>query len=87
MAKSVIRIRTEALDVARRVAGLESNRALAQAMGVAHSTVGRALSGDSAIGGELIAGLLRAFPGLTFDDLFAVDDEAEDADEPELVPA
>lgn len=85
MTKSVIRIRVDRLDVARRVAGYDSNRALAQAMGMSHSTVGRALSGESAIGSELIAGLLRAFPGLAFEDLFTVEEtDDEEADEPEL---
>lgn len=82
--KHTIRIRGDQLDVARRAAGLESNRSLAGAMGVNPSTLGRALNGETQVGGEVIAGLLAAFSGLRFEDLFSLEETDEDADEPEL---
>ncbi|GEL17651.1 helix-turn-helix domain-containing protein [Pseudonocardia asaccharolytica] len=78
--RPTIRIRTDQLDVARRAAGLVSDAALAQAMGMHGATVGRTLSGKAQLGGAFIAGLLKAFPGLSFEDLFAVE-------QPEAIPA
>lgn len=71
--RPTIRIRTEQLDMARRAAGLVNDAALAHAMGVHSATVGRTLSGKAQLGGAFIAGLLRAFPALSFEDLFVVD--------------
>jgi hypothetical protein len=77
--KATIRIRAAQLDVARRVGGLTSNRALAAAMGVHPSTVGRILNGELGIGSDVVAGFLRAFPALTFEQIFEVVDVADSA--------
>ncbi|MFC5993518.1 transcriptional regulator [Pseudonocardia hispaniensis] len=82
-----IRIRAERLDLARRAAGLVTDTALADAMGIHKASVSRTLAGKSQLGGNFIGGLLRAFPGLTFEDLFTLG--ADDAGElrPEAIPA
>lgn len=49
-----------------------NNSQLADATGVAESTVSRVLNGFQAPGEKFIAGLLAAFPHLDFSDLFEV---------------
>jgi plasmid maintenance system antidote protein VapI len=53
-------------------AGLTTNSALALAVGVAESTIGRVLTGQVEVSAAFIASLLGAFPGTRFDDLFEV---------------
>ncbi len=68
---ATIRLRTGSLAKYMAV-GQVSNAMLAERSGVAHSTVARILRGIQAPGERFIAGLLGAFPDLTFDDLFQV---------------
>jgi hypothetical protein len=48
-------------------------------MGVHPSTVGRILNGELGIGSDVVAGFLRAFPALTFEQIFEVVDVADSA--------
>ncbi|MDN5918553.1 MAG: helix-turn-helix domain-containing protein [Pseudonocardia sp.] len=70
---STIRIREDNLALVRAAAGLASNGALAQRMGVAASTVSRTLNGQSSLGVSFIAGVMATFPGVPFGELFAVE--------------
>lgn len=69
---SAIRLRAEQLRQHAAKDGLSSDRAVAERLGVSHTTVMRALSGDIAPGEKLIAATLAAFPDLKFEDLFEV---------------
>lgn len=73
----MIRLRTEHLDIARAVAGLNETTAdLAKAMGMAPSAVGRVLTGKRPVAGDFVNGMKRAFPQLTVEQLFEfVDNE------------
>lgn len=84
---STIRIRYDNLALVRAAAGLVSNGALAQRMGVAPSTVSRTLSGQSALGVPFIAGIMATFPGVPFGELFAVEPADQTAAAPQAVPA
>jgi hypothetical protein len=68
----VIRLRGGQLRRHAGRIGLDSDRAVAERLGVSHTTVMRALSGDIAPGERLIAATLAAFPDLRFEDLFEV---------------
>ncbi|MBB4965756.1 transcriptional regulator [Saccharothrix violaceirubra] len=57
-------------DKAARLAGHPSDYSVSQAMGVNRSTVTRVRAGTLHPGPAFIAGALRAFPPLTFEDLF-----------------
>ncbi len=50
-----------------------SESEFAQSIGVAHSTVNRVLNGKRNPGGKFIAGLLKNFPDLTFEQVFTYD--------------
>jgi hypothetical protein len=69
---SAIRLRVEQLRRHAAKDGLASDRAVAERLGVSHTTVMRAISGDIAPGEKLIAATLAAFPDLKFEDLFEV---------------
>lgn len=71
-----IKIRTDHLEIARIAAGLNTNGALARAMGLDITSVGRTLTGKRAVSSDFIAGLRRAFPGLTFEHLLVIEDDA-----------
>lgn len=71
----MITIRTDTLDVARRVAGYRNIAELARAMGRDRSTVSRTLAGKLEVSADFIAGMRLAFPSLTVDDLFAFDEQ------------
>lgn len=73
---SRIKLRTEQLAKYMPMCGIDSQRALSERIGVAESTVYRVLEGRTAPGEKFIAGILRAFPQLDFDDLFEVVDAA-----------
>ncbi len=72
--QQAVRLRTDQLTKRRANAGLTTNSALALAVGVAESTIGRVLAGQVEVSAAFIAGLLKAFPGSKFDDLFEVVD-------------
>lgn len=67
-----IRIRLDNLSIARATAGLNSDTALAQVMGLHPTTVKRTLTGQAQLGTAFIAALLATFPGVGFDRLFEV---------------
>jgi transcriptional regulator with XRE-family HTH domain len=48
-----------------------SEREFAKAIGVAHSTVNRVLNGKRNPGSKFIAGVLRNFPDLAFEQVFS----------------
>jgi hypothetical protein len=73
LAATVIRIRADQLDFARRLFDYTSDAALAAAMGVHRSTVSRARTTGIA-GADFVTGLRKAFPKATFDDLFVIED-------------
>lgn len=79
MALPTARIRADRLAFARRAAGLDTDAALARAMGMHPSNIARTLSGDSALTHRFVVALLGAFPRLGFDDLL-IDEAAADVE-------
>jgi transcriptional regulator with XRE-family HTH domain len=69
----VRKLKTRVFDVAR-ARGL-SNYALARAMGVSLSQVGRVEREESGFSRAFMVGALRAFPDLSLDDLFYQEEE------------
>jgi len=69
-ATPAVRIRPEAVIQLRNKAGITSNRALAALAGVDQSTLQRVLAGTAEPSSRFISGLMRVFPGSTFEDLF-----------------
>lgn len=67
-----VRLRVDRFDLATRVAGLESDYEIADALGVHRSTVGRVLADELRPGPVFIAGALSAFKTMSFTDLFEV---------------
>lgn len=65
-----IKLRRAELDQARKAAGLDSDYALARAIGVNRSTVARVLAGDLQPGAAFIAGVVAVFA--RFDRYFEV---------------
>lgn len=63
-----MRLRTRVFDLAKDAGW--SGAALADAMGMSEATVSLVRSNKREIGQRFIAGALRAFPSLSFDDLF-----------------
>lgn len=64
-------IETAVFEIARS-RGIGSDRALARAMGVSPSLVGRVRAGQRGINDTFISGAQRAFPDMTLDELFSV---------------
>lgn len=52
-----------------------SEREFAKAIGVSHSTVNRVINGKRNPGSKFIAGVLRNFPDLAFEQVFSFDME------------
>jgi hypothetical protein len=69
---NTIRLRTDVFTKAARLAGFESDYALAKAMDVNRSTVARVLGGELRPGAAFIGGALIALAPMQFDDLFEV---------------
>ena len=69
---ATLRLRTEQLAKLRRLAGLTTNRALAERMNYDEGNLSRVLTGKQTPGPRFIAALVSAFPGLDMDDLFEV---------------
>jgi len=61
------------IDEISAARGLATDTARAERIGVDRSTYSRIRSGDIRPGERFIAGCLRAFPDLKFDDLFIVE--------------
>lgn len=69
---ATLRLRTEQLAKMRRLAGLTTNRALAERMNYDEGNLSRVLAGKQTPGPRFIAALVSAFPGFDMDDLFEV---------------
>ena len=69
---TTLRLRTDQLEKMRRLAGIQTDAALAERMGVDPATVSRVLKGRNAPGPKFMAALVSAFPGFDLDDLFEV---------------
>lgn len=67
-------LKADALAKYRRVAGLDTQAALAARMGFDAGNLSRVLNGTQTPGPKFIAALVSAFDGLTLDDLFEVRD-------------
>lgn len=82
-----IRLRTGQFRKYCNLAGLKTDQAKADAIGVNASTLSRILRGDTAPGERFIAGVLHAFADyeLDFADLFEVIDDSPVSDQ--QVPA
>lgn len=75
-----VQLRDKQLAKMCKVAGIDTDDALAQRMNVSPATVSRVRRGTAAPGSRFIGGLLEAFPDLEFSDLFeVVSDTLEDA--------
>lgn len=69
---ATLRLRTEQVAKYRSLAGLATDRALAERMDFDAGNLSRVLAGKQAPGPKFIAALVAAFPGLDLDDLFEV---------------
>jgi transcriptional regulator with XRE-family HTH domain len=69
---ATLQLRSEALGKYRKIAGIETNDALAKRMQIDAGNLSRVLSGKQTPGPKFIASLVAAFPGLELDDLFEV---------------
>ncbi|MEV0681923.1 hypothetical protein AB0I60_35920 [Actinosynnema sp. NPDC050436] len=67
-----VKLRITMFERAATLAGFASDYALAHAMGVNRSTIGRVRSGNLQPGAAFIAGALVALAPMTFGDLFEV---------------
>lgn len=74
-----LRLRTGQLAKMRRLAGLDTNAALAERMGYDAGNLSRVLAGKQSPGPKFIAALVAAFPGFDMDDLFEVITEGDAA--------
>lgn len=72
-----VRIRVDALERIATDRGLRSRYAIAKHLGVAQSTVGRVLDGESMPGNPFIAATLGTL-GVPFDAVFAVETDQND---------
>lgn len=69
---ATLRLKRDQLAKLRKLAGLESNSALAARMDFDAGNLSRVLAGKQQPGPKFIAALVGAFPGFTLDDLFEV---------------
>ena len=71
--EATLRLRMDQLGKLRKLAGLTTDAALAERMGIDAGNLSRVLSGKQAPGPKFIARIVAAFPGFDLDDLFVVD--------------
>lgn len=76
---TTLRLRTEQLMKLRKLAGLDTNAALAQRMNFDAGNLSRVLAGKQQPGPKFMAALVSAFPGFSLDDLFEVVGDKEAA--------
>jgi hypothetical protein len=76
---ATLRLRFDQLTKLRRLAGLESNTALAHRMNFDAGNLSRVLAGKQQPGPKFMAALVSAFPGFSLDDLFEVVSDTEEA--------
>lgn len=67
-----LKLRRDQVEKHMASAGIRRQKDLADRAGVTEAGIYRTLEGRTAPGGKVIAGLLAAFPHLTFEDLFEV---------------
>lgn len=72
---ATLRLRKDQLGKFRKLAGIETDAALATRMGIDAGNLSRVLRGAQQPGPRFIASLVAAFPGMDLDDLFEVVDE------------
>ena len=73
---ATLKLRTEQLAKYRTLAGLTTDRALAERMGFDPGNLSRVLSGKQTPGPKFIVAIVSAFPGMDLNDLFEVVDNA-----------
>ena len=76
---ATLRLKRDQLAKLRKLAGLESNAALAARMDFDAGNLSRVLAGKQQPGPKFIAALVSAFPGFALDDLFEVVTNDQDA--------
>ena len=69
---ATLRLKADQLAKMRKLAGLETNSALAERMNFDAGNLSRVLAGKQSPGPRFIACLVAAFPGFDIDDLFEV---------------
>lgn len=72
---ATLRLRSDQLAKLRKLAGLNTNSALAERMNFDAGNLSRVLAGKQQPGPKFIAALVAAFPGFDLDDLFEVTSE------------
>lgn len=72
---ATLKLRKDQLTKFRKLAGIETDAALAARMGIDAGNLSRVLRGAQQPGPRFIASLVAAFPGMDLDDLFEVVDE------------
>lgn len=73
-----VRLRVKRLEDLMQLTGINTNAALAQRVGVSESTVSR-FRNTGVVNVDAIAGLLKTFAPLPFEDLFEMSDSEEHA--------
>lgn len=69
---ATLRLRTDQVAKFRRLAGLDTDKALAERMQFDAGNLSRVLAGKQQPGPKFIAAIVAAFPGMDIDDLFEV---------------
>ena len=69
---ATLRLRTVQVAKFRRLAGLDTDKALAERMQFDAGNLSRVLAGKQQPGPKFIAAIVAAFPGMDLDDLFEV---------------
>lgn len=69
---TTLRLRVDQLQKLRILAGITTDAALAERMGMDPATVSRVLKGRNAPGPKFMAALVSCFPGWDLDDLFEI---------------
>lgn len=69
---ATLRLRTDQVAKFRRLANLNTDKALAERMQFDAGNLSRVLAGKQQPGPKFIAAIVAAFPGMDIDDLFEV---------------
>lgn len=75
---ATLALKPDGLNKIRKLARIETDKQLAEMIGMDAATVSRVLTGKAAPGPKFIAGLIGAFGTEWFSDLFAVIPDDED---------
>lgn len=71
---ATLRLKTDQVAKYRRLAGLDTDKKLAERMQFDAGNLSRVLAGKQQPGPKFIAAIVAAFPGMDLDDLFEVVD-------------